>query len=55
MIKLTTESCERMYRHVLLKQVERIGRLWPYQSTMYFLWRTDNKGRERFLKLLQKA
>lgn len=31
-IKLTPESCKRMWYQVLYEQACRIGRIWPYQS-----------------------
>lgn len=31
-LKLTTEACRRMRTAILSKQIDRIGRIWPYQS-----------------------
>lgn len=35
MIKLTIDSCRRMWQQVISAQCSRIGRIWPYQSASY--------------------
>ena len=41
-LKITTESARRMRSAVLSKQIDRIGRIWPYQ-TRKISWKKKEK------------